>query len=319
MTNSADDHRPMPTHEQRSNNPSTLIHGPVETSPSAATDPGGRLRGIATMMAGAASNQTGAAVGAYAFSTIGPIGVVAVRQLVAAVVLLAVARPQLTRLNRGQWWPALCLAVIFAIMNLALYSAIDRIGLGLAVTLEFLGPLTVALLASRGLREILLAAVAAIGVYVLVLPGPSSDLLGIGLGLVAAAAWGCYIVTNKVAGERLPGLRAPAVASLMTATAFLPVLIWLGIDGRLWGWPLGLALVAGLLSSAVPYAADLTALRFLPSQFFGTLSSIQPVFAALAGLLILNQWLDPHEWVGIAIIVATNTVATWRPRSSTTT
>lgn len=316
MTNTGNDQRLIPTSEQRADNLSTLTPGPAPTSPSAATDPGGRLRGIATMMTGAASNQTGAAVGAYAFSAIGPIGVVAVRQLVAAVVLLAVARPKLTALNRGQWWPALCLAVIFAIMNLALYSAIERIGLGLAVTLEFLGPLTVALLASRGLREILLAGVAAIGVYVLVLPGPSSDLLGIGLGLIAAAAWGCYILTNKVAGERLPGLQAPAVASLMTATAFLPVLIWLGINGQLWGWPLGLAVIAGLLSSAVPYAADLTALRFLPSQFFGTLSSIQPVFAALAGLLILNQWLDPHEWLGIAIIVATNAIATWRPRSS---
>lgn len=319
MTTIGDDQRPMPTHEQRPGNLSTIIPGPVQTAPSATTDPGGRLRGIATMMTGAASNQAGAAVGAYAFSAIGPIGVVAVRQLVAAIILLAVARPPLTRLNRRQWGPALCLAVVFAVMNLALYSAIDRLGLGLAVTLEFLGPLTVALLASRGLREILLAAVAAVGVYVLVLPGPSSDLVGIGLGLIAAAAWGCYIVTNKVAGERLPGLQAPAVASLMTATAYLPVLIWLGIDGRLWGWPLGLALIAGLLSSAVPYAADLTALRSLPSQFFGTLSSIQPVFAALAGLLILNQWLDPHEWLGIAIIVATNAIATWRPRSSTTT
>ncbi len=98
----------------------------------------------------------------------------------------------------------------------------------------------------------------------------------------------------------------------MTAIAYLPVLVWLGIDGRLWGWPLALAVAAGLLSSAAPYATDLTALRFLPAQFFGTLSSIQPVFAAMAGLLILDQWLDGHEWLGIAIIVVTNAIATWR-------
>lgn len=312
MTSIGDDQRFMPIKEQRPQPSVGTILGSTEMSPSAATDPGGRLRGIAAMMTGAASNQTGAAVGVYAFATMGPVGVVAVRQIVAAVVLFAVARPRLRRLTSEQWRPALALAVIFAIMNLALYSAIERIGLGLAVTLEFLGPLTVALLASRGLREALLAAVAALGVYVLVLPGPSSDLLGISLALVAAVAWGCYIMTNKVAGERLPGFQAPAVASLVTATAYLPVLVWLGIDGRLWGWPLALAMTAGLLSSAVPYAADLTALRFLPAQFFGTFSSIQPVFAAMAGLLILDQWLDIHEWLGIAIIVATNAIATRR-------
>jgi inner membrane transporter RhtA len=270
-------------------------------------------RGIAALLTGAASNQTGAAVAAHAFGAIGPVGVVAVRQLVAAAVLLAVARPPLRRLTRAQWLPVLALAAVFATMNLTLYAAIERIGLGLAVTLEFLGPLTIALLASRGLREVVLAAVAATGVYVLVLPGPTSDLIGIGLGLVAAVAWAGYILLNQVAGRRLSGLQAPAVASLVSATAYLPVLVWLGLDGVLRGWPLLLAVVAGLLSSAVPYAADLTALRHLPAQFFGTLSSIQPVFAALAGMLILGQWLSGHEWLGITIIVLANAVATWRP------
>ena len=270
-------------------------------------------RGIAALLAGAASNQTGAAVAAHAFPALGPVGVVAVRQLVAAVVLLAVARPPLRRLTAAQWGPSLALAAVFAVMNLALYAAIERIGLGLAVTLEFLGPLTIALLAARGRREGLLAAAAALGVYVLVLPGPSSDLIGIGLGLVAATAWAGYILVNQVAGRRLPGLQAPAVASLVSATAYLPVLVWLGLDGRLWGWPLLLAVVAGLLSSAVPYAADLTALRHLPAQFFGTLSSVQPVFAAGAGLLILRERLSAHEWLGIALIVAANVVVTCRP------
>lgn len=269
------------------------------------------------MVTGAASNQTGAAVAAHAFGAIGPVGVVAVRQLVAAVVLLAVARPPILRLTRRQWWPVLTLATVFATMNLTLYSAIERIGLGLAVTLEFLGPLAVALLASRGLRQGVLAAVAAAGVYVLVLPGPSSDLVGIGLALIAAVAWAGYILVNQVAGRRLSGLQAPAVASLVSATAYLPVLVWLGLDGRLWGWPLLLSLIAGVLSSAVPYAADLTALRHLPAQFFGTFSSIQPVFAALAGMVVLGQWLSGHECLGIAIIAATNVVATWRPGHGT--
>lgn len=262
------------------------------------------------MMTAATSNQAGAAVAVHAFPVLGPVGVVAIRQLIAAVVLLTVARPPLRSMSRRQWWPAAALAVIFAVMNLALYSAIQRLGLGLAVTLEFLGPLTVALLSSRGVREGLLATVAALGVYVLVLPDPSSDLLGIALALTAAVAWALYIVANRVAGSRLPGLQAPAVGSLLSATAYLPVLVWLGIEGKLWGWPLVLAMIAGLLSSAIPYAADLTALRYVPTQFFGTFSSVQPVCAALAGIVILGQWLAGHEWLGIAIIVGTNAIAT---------
>ena len=292
--------------------PARSLH-PVNASVPVGNDPAGRTRGMVAMLTGAVSNQSGAAVGDGAFPAIGPVGVVAVRQVVAAVVLLALARPPLRRLTRRQWWPALALAAVFAVMNLALYCAIERIGLGLAVTLEFLGPLGVALFSSRALRDGLLAAIAAVGVYVLVLPGPSSDLAGIGLALTAAAAWACYIMTNKVAGQRLPGLQAPAVASLVSATVYLPVLVWLGIDGRLWGWALPVAVAAGLLSSALPYAADLTALRHVTAQFFGTFSSIQPVFAALAGMLLLGQWLAGHEWLGIAIIVATNITATRQP------
>ena len=270
----------------------------------------GRGLGVGLMLFSAGSNQTGAALGAHAFPVLGPVGVVAVRQLVAACVLLPLARPAMRRMTWAQWWPCLVLAVVFATMNLSLYTAIDRVGLGLAVTLEFLGPLTVALLGSRGLRDVIVAIVAAGGVYVLVMPGGSTDLFGVGLSLLAAACWGCYIVTNRVAGQRLPGLQAPAVASLLTAVGYLPVLIILGLDGLLTGWPLLFALGAGVLSSAVPYAVDLTALRFVPQRLFGVFMSVNPVFAALAGLLILGQHLAIHEWVGIAIVVAANVTTT---------
>src|SRR5688500_13606231 len=120
------------------------------------------------MLLGAASNQIGAGIGAHAFPAVGPVGVVAVRQLVAAAVLLPAARPPLRQMTWRQWWPVLLLAAVFGVMNLSLYTAIDRIGLGLAVTLEFLGPLAVALAGSRSRRDLLLAVVAAAGVYVLV-------------------------------------------------------------------------------------------------------------------------------------------------------
>ncbi len=268
-----------------------------------------RWRGVATVLGAAASNQVGAGLGALAFSAIGPAGVVAVRQVVAAAVLLPVARPALRRMAWGQWWPALLLAVVFATMNLAVYTAIDRIGLALAITLEFLGPLSVALAASRSRLDLLMAAVAAAGVYVLVLPGPASDLVGLGIGVLAGCSWAAYIVLNRIVGARLPGLQGPAVASGLCALGYLPVLVILTVHGR---WSLvagGLALVTGLLSSVVPYAADLTALRTVPPRMFGVLSSAQPAMAALVGLLLLGQSLEAHQVIGIGIVVATNVLA----------
>jgi inner membrane transporter RhtA len=268
------------------------------------------------MLGSALSNQVGAALGAHAFATIGPAGVVAVRQIVAAAVLLPVARPPVRRMTWPQWWPVLLLAVVFGCMNLSLYLAIDRIGLGLAVTLEFLGPLAVALGGSRSTRDLLIAAAAATGVYVLVLPGPSSDYVGLALGLLAAACWAAYIALNRVAGSRLPGLEAPAVATGLCALAYLPVLVVLAVDGRLFAATLGYAVAAGVLASVVPYAADLVALRFVPSRFFGVFMSVHPVLAALVGTVLLSQFLGVHEWAGIAVVVLANAAAVATSRRS---
>ncbi|GAA1654418.1 EamA family transporter [Actinoplanes couchii] len=261
------------------------------------------------MLGSAASNQTGAAVGAHAFDTIGPAGVVAVRQFVAAAVLLPVARPDPRRFTWAQWWPTLLLGLVFATMNLSLYTAVDRIGLGLAVTLEFLGPLAVALAGSRGRIDLLCAAGAGIGVYVLVLPSGSSDWTGIGCGLLAACCWASYILLNRLLGARLPGLQAPAAATTVSALLAVPVMVTLLAQGRMTTTALLYAIGAGVLSSVVPYAADLIALRRVPARYFGVVSSVHPVFAALAGLILLGQVLAVHEWIGIAVVVAVNVVA----------
>ncbi|WP_369138373.1 EamA family transporter [Modestobacter versicolor] len=271
------------------------------------------LRGITTMLGSALSNQVGAAMGAHAFGAIGPPGVVAVRQVVAAVVLLPVARPPLSRMTWPQWWPVLLLAVVFGCMNLALYTAIDRIGLGLAVTLEFLGPLGVALATSRSRRDLLIAAAVAAGVYVLVLPGPSSDGLGLAVGVAGGACWAAYILLNRLAGARLPGLQAPAVAAGLCALAYAPVLVLLAAQGRLTGTAVAFSVTAGVLSSVVPYAADLTALRYVPARSFGVFMSVHPVLAAVVGLVVLGQVLALHEWAGIAVVVLANAAAVARP------
>ena len=269
----------------------------------------GRLSGIALMTGSAASNQFGAATAALAFPVLGPAGVVAVRQWVAGAVLLTAVRPRFTSFTRQQWRPVLALALIFATMNLSLYLAIDRIGLGLAVTLEFLGPLSVALLASRRVADLGCALVAGAAAVVLARPQPSTDYAGIGLALLAAACWAGYILVNRVVGARLPGSQGPAAAAGLSALLYIPVGIWVLTSHSVTVAALGRAATAGLLCSAVPMVADLLALRRVPARFFGVFMSINPVFAALTGLVVLGQSLALADWLAIAVIVTANTVS----------
>jgi inner membrane transporter RhtA len=275
----------------------------------------GRLTGVALMLGSALSNQVGASAGALAFPVIGPLGVVAIRQWMAAAVLWVTARPKPRTFTRAQWRPVLALALVYAVMNLTLYTAIDRVGLGLAVTLEFLGPLTVALASSRRRLDAACAVVAAAAVLVLIHPAPSTDYLGIGVGLLAAVCWGCYILLNRTIGRRLPGLEGSATAATVSALAYVPVgVAWL-VFHHPTALALGGALAAGVLSSAVPLLCDLLALRRVPAQFFGVFMSVNPVFAALAGLVILGQHLGWTAWLAIAVIVAVNSVVVTAQRS----
>lgn len=271
-----------------------------------------RRTGIGLMLTSSVSNQTGAALGASAFPIIGPIGVVAIRQVITALVLLPVVRPRLRGLSRAQWLPILGLALVFSVMNLTLYLAIERIGLGLAVTLEFLGPLTVAILASRRILDLLCALVAGVGVVILTSPGPSTDVLGISLALIAAVSWGCYILINRTLGQRLPGLHGTAIASLLTALIWLPIgAIWFILHPPTLT-AIGLAIACGLLSSIVPFVADLQALRRIPAGVFGIFTSLNPVWAALAGWLVLHQVLQVNEWIGIIFIIASSATVSAR-------
>ncbi len=270
---------------------------------------GNRLTGIELMTGSAASNQLGAATAALAFPVLGPAGVVAVRQWVAAAVLLGTVRPRFASFTREQWRPVLALALIFATMNLSLYLAIDRIGLGLAVTLEFLGPLSVALLSSRRVIDLGCALVAGTAAVVLARPQPSTDYAGIGLAVLAACCWAGYILVNRVVGARLPGSQGPAAAAGLSALLYIPVGIWVLASHPVTVTALGRAATAGLLCSAVPMVADLLALRRVPIRFFGVFMSVNPVFAALTGLVVLGQSLAWADWLAIAAIVTANGVS----------
>ncbi|MDE3725027.1 EamA family transporter [Nocardiopsis sp. N85] len=272
----------------------------------------GRLTGVAVMLGGGLSNQLGASVGALAFPVIGPAGVVAVRQWVAAAVLFAVVRPRPRSFTREQWWPIVAMGLVFGCMNLTLYSAVDRIGLGLAVTLEFLGPLAVALASSRRWPDLVCALLAGGAVAVLMRPRPSEDHLGIGLALVAAACWAAYILLNRTVGRRVPGVEGAAAAAGVSALVFLPVGMWVLWHGPPTWAALGCAVAAGVLSSVVPFLGDLYALRRVSARFFGLFMSVHPVMAALAGLVVLEQSLAWPDWAAIAAVVTANAVSATR-------
>lgn len=255
------------------------------------------------------SNQTGAALGSLAFPVIGPVGVVAVRQYVAAAVLFAVGRPRLREFTWRQWWPVLLLAVVFGTMNLSLYTAIDRVGLGLAVTLEFLGPLSIALAATRRRVDACYALIAAAGVVTLMRPRPSADYLGMGLGLLAAVCWASYILLNRTVGRRIPGAQSAAAAAGVSALMFLPVGIVVAVRHPPTLAAAACAVAAGVLSSAVPYLADLFTLRRVPAPAFGLFMSVNPVLAAVVGRIGLGQRLGWAEWAGIGAVVAANALS----------
>ena len=267
---------------------------------------GGAWVGVAMMVVSALSNQVGAAVGALAFPAIGAVGVVAVRQWVAGAVLVAVARPRPWRFTAAQWRPVLLLVVVFATMNLSLYSAVDRIGLGLAVTLEFLGPLSLALLGARGRGPLLCALVAAGGVLVLTRPQPTTDYLGIGLGVLAGGCWAAYILVNRQIGTRVPGGAGPATAAGISALLFLPVGVLVLAHHPPSAATVACAVTAGVLASAVPLFVDLQALRRVATGAYGVFMSINPVLAAVVGLVVLGEGLHWDAWAAIAAIVGAN-------------
>ena len=268
---------------------------------------------------GAVSVQVGAAIGATIFPLVGPGGVVALRQVVAAIVLLGVARPPLRALGWSRIRPALLLGVVLVVMNLTVYGAVERIGLGLAVTLEFLGPLALALIGSRRRLDLACAAIAGVGVVLLTGTVPGLDPVGVVLGLAAAAAWAAYILLSQRAGRSLPGVQGTAIASLVAAILTSPLLVvaLLGLAPQELLHVALVGLAAGILSSALPYSIDLIVLRRLPRQLFGVLQSVHPAAAALAGLVVLGQSLGAWQVAGLALISLGNVIVVGRTRPVT--
>jgi inner membrane transporter RhtA len=264
-----------------------------------------------------ASVQVGATVAKHLFVFLGPTGTVFLRVGFGAGILLAIARPRWSRFDARQWRSIVLFGLIIAGMNLSFYQAIARIPLGIAVTIEFIGPLGVAVAGSRKRLDFAWAAMAAAGVSLLSFSGGSVNLLGVLFALGAAAGWASYIVLGQRVGRLVPGPDGLALALTVGGLALLPFGI-AGGGSRLFDLHnLGLGLVVAILSSAIPFSLEFAALRRLSSQVFGILMSLEPAMGAAAGFLFLSQRLSLRDLIAIALVMVASAGATRTAASRT--
>ncbi|MFK4099754.1 EamA family transporter [Streptomyces sp. NPDC019531] len=288
--------------------PDTPATAGVSTTPSAAVGASRRrttLGPVGLVLAGAVSVQFGAALAVLLMPRAGALGVVTLRLMAAAVVLLLVCRPRLRGHSRADWGTVVAFGLTMAAMNGLFYQAVDRIPLGPAVTLEVLGPLALSVLASRRAVNAVWAGLALAGVFLLG-GGDFGDLdpWGVAFALAAGSMWAAYIVFSARTGRRFPQADGLALAMAVGALAFLPLGIAESGTKLLDPVTVGLGAAVALMSSVLPYTLELLALRTLPASAFAILMSLEPALAALAGFLILDQALSAVQALAIALVIA---------------
>ena len=265
---------------------------------------------VGLVLVGILSVQLGAAIAKSLFGEISPTAIVWLRLVTSALVLAAIARPRLTGRSGSDWLVVLAFGASLATMNWGIYQSMARIPLGLAVTIEFIGPLTLAVLGSRRARDLVWVLLAGLGVALLGFQRTDLDLLGVLYALLAGTAWAAYILLSASTGRRWDGFDGLAVASVVAALGMtLPALLAAGTslwDGRI----LLIGALVGLLSSVIPYSCELVALRSLRPAVFGILMSLEPAAAALAAIVVLREHLAPVQWLAIACVVAASIGAT---------
>jgi inner membrane transporter RhtA len=269
------------------------------------------------VLGGIASVQIGAAIATKLFDRIGPGGAVLLRLVAATIVLLVIWRPRVGGRTRRELGLAIAFGLVLAAMNLTFYSAIDRIPLGIAVTIEFVGPLLVAVAGSRRRQDLVWVALAAIGIIALTRGNAHSlDTLGVVFALVAGALWGTYIHLNAHVGKAFERGTGLALALSIACVVALPMGIAQGGAALLQPRSLAIGAAVGILSSAIPYSFEMEALRRISTNVFGVLMSLEPAMAALAGLIVLGQSLSGRELTGIALVVAASIGASRRARET---
>ncbi len=264
----------------------------------------GRTPAITLVLGAIVSVQVGAAIATTLFDDVGPTGTVLLRLGFAAIVLMAIWRPAIRGLRGVPAREVVLFGVALAGMNTSFYLALDRIPLGIGVTLEFVGPLGVAFAASRNRLDVLWAALAALGIVLLSpVPGGELDVLGCALALLAGAFWAAYIVLSARVGRSFAGGQGLALAMVLATALLLGPGIADGGADLLDPALLAAGFAVAMLSSAIPYSLELEALRRLAQGTFGVLMSLEPAVAATVGYLILDQSLAAREIAAIALVV----------------
>jgi inner membrane transporter RhtA len=268
------------------------------------------------VLGGIGSVQFGAAFASKLFDQAGPGGVVFLRLAISAVLLLAIARPSLRGRTRHDLAAAACFGLVLAGMNWSFYEALDRLPLGVAVTIEFTGPLAVAVAGSRRLLDGLWVALAAGGVALLALRGGNHGVhaAGVALALVAAACWAAYILLSQRVGATFAQLDGLAIALAVGSVLVIPVGIVQGGDALLRPAVVAGGLAVALLSSLIPYSLEIVALRNLSASAFGLLMSLEPAVAALAGVILLGQPLTAVVSVALMMVVTASAGTTLTSR-----
>ncbi|HET6734485.1 EamA family transporter [Mycobacterium sp.] len=256
----------------------------------------------------AVSQEVGAAFAVGLFAALGAVGAVFVRFLVAGVILCLAVRPRMRGLSRRAWFSVAGLAGTLTVMNLCFYYSLTRIPLGVAVTVEVLGPLALSVVVSRRKSAWLWAALALAGVALLSLTGVQVgylDRVGLAFAAGAAASWAGYILASARAAADFPSLDALAIATVIGALVTAPIAFFSIDPGAALRWEvLGIGVTVGLMSSVIPYSLELISLRRLPPETFAILTCLSPVVAALAGWLILGQHLAVTGYLAIVLVTA---------------
>jgi inner membrane transporter RhtA len=271
----------------------------------------GAVPPVGLVLLGMLSVQVGAAFAKGLFPVLGPYGTVFMRLVLAALILMIIWRPRVRGYRGRDYLLVLLFGLIFAAMNTSFYASLDRLPLGVAVTVEFIGPLGVAVFGSRRLLDLLWAVLAAGGIVLLTpVSGVQIDPLGLALALAAGGCWAAYILVSVRVGRSFPGGTGLALGTAVGAVLVAPIGIWQG-GQQLLDWPLlATGAAVALLSSVIPYSFELEALRKLPARVFGVLMSIEPAIAAIVGFVVLAEALGVRELLALGLITAASIGAT---------
>ncbi|MEU0882716.1 EamA family transporter [Lentzea sp. NPDC005914] len=269
----------------------------------------GGIPPTALVLLGIVSVQVGAAVAKQLFTVAGAAGTVTLRLVVAALVLVVIWRPSL-RLDRRTLAVVVTYGVVLAAMNLCFYAALARIPLGAAVTIEFLGPLAVAVFGSRRWLDGLWVLLAGLGVVLLTRVQGGLALSGVLFALAAGACWAAYILVTAKLGSKTSDGKGLALAMVVGAVVALPFGVTSAGTAMLDPVVLAAGFAVALMSSVIPYSLELEALRRMPPRVFGILMSMEPAVAAVAGLVLLGEQLKPAQWVAVCCVVIASVGAT---------